>query len=189
MLKKIIKYENFNGQPAEEEFYFNLTEAEIAEMELSLMGGLGSYLKEIVAKKNSAAVIQAFKDILTKAIGKKSEDGSRFVKNAAIVEDFLSSPAYSALFMELVTDAEASAAFIRGIVPQRLAGQDTQTVALPEQPSMPQLSPEKLAELSGDSEGSMRSRVNEASRRRLQDLSREELLALTPADFARLQTE
>ena len=35
MLKKTIKYTDYNGQQREEDFYFNLNKAELAEMEMS----------------------------------------------------------------------------------------------------------------------------------------------------------
>ena len=35
MLKKTIKYTDYDGNEREEDFYFNLSKAEITEMELS----------------------------------------------------------------------------------------------------------------------------------------------------------
>ena len=39
MLKKTIEYVDYNGNPRKEDFYFNLSEAELAKMELSVTGG------------------------------------------------------------------------------------------------------------------------------------------------------
>lgn len=117
MLKKTIKYTDFSGEEVEEDCYFNLSKAELAEMELSQKGGMADYLKEIVASNDGKAIITTFKEILLKSYGKRSDDGRRFIKNQQIREEFESSEAYSTIFMELVTDAEAAAEFINGIVP------------------------------------------------------------------------
>ena len=40
MLKKTIKYNDYNGVERNEDFYFNLSQAELMEMEMSTTGGL-----------------------------------------------------------------------------------------------------------------------------------------------------
>lgn len=131
MLKKTITYNDLDGNPITEDFYFNLTKAEIAEMELSHDGGLSAYLQRIVETKDGAVIIAAFKDILFKAYGRRSEDGKRFVKSPEISTEFTQTEAYSDLFMELVTNAEASAAFFRGVVPAGLTESGEKLVDLP----------------------------------------------------------
>lgn len=120
MLKKTMTYVDFNGDERTEDFYFNLTEAEIADMELSREGGLSGMLTTIVNAKDQVAIINMFKEIVIKAYGHKSADGKHFVKNDAIREEFLSTQAYSDLFMELASDAEKAADFINGIVPNKM---------------------------------------------------------------------
>ena len=110
MLKKTLTYSDLDGNPVTEDFYFSLSKAEIAEMELSYDGGLQTHLKRIVANKDGAAIIGAFKNILTSSVGRRSEDGRRFIKSDEITQEFMQTDAYSELFMELVTDADASAA-------------------------------------------------------------------------------
>jgi hypothetical protein len=120
MLKKSITFKDLDGNDITEDFYFNLSKAEIAEMELSHKDGLSDYLQKIIADENGAEIIKAFKDIIAKAIGKRSEDGRRFIKNQEITEDFMQTDAYNILFMELVTDANAAAEWIAGIVPAEM---------------------------------------------------------------------
>lgn len=117
MLKKTITYPDLDGNPVTEDFYFNLSKAEIAEMELSHEGGLGDYLQRIVESEDGSAIISMFKEIIGKAIGRRSEDGRRFVKSEEITNDFMQTEAYSKLFMEFLTDPDAAANFIKGIVP------------------------------------------------------------------------
>ena len=45
MLKKTVTYTDYNGSERTEDFYFNLTKAEIMEMELSTSGGLAEMLR------------------------------------------------------------------------------------------------------------------------------------------------
>lgn len=117
MLKKTITYVDYNGSERTEDFYFNLTKAEIMEMELSTTGGLSEMISRIVAAQDAPAIIKVFKDLVLKAYGQKSADGKRFVKSAALSEEFAQTEAYSILFMELATDADAAAKFVNEIVP------------------------------------------------------------------------
>ena len=117
MLKKTITYKDYNGTERTEDFYFNLTQAEVTEMELSCEGGLGNMIRRIVAAQDTPSIVRVFKEILLKAYGVKSDDGRRFVKSPALSEEFSQTEAYSQLFMELATDADAAAAFVNGITP------------------------------------------------------------------------
>lgn len=127
MLKKTITYTDYNGVERTEEFLFNLSEAELIEMELSRAGGLSAILKRIVDAQDTASIIKEFKDILFKSYGEKSDDGKRFVKSKALSEAFSQTEAYSKLFMELATNADAAAEFINGLMPNKRV--DTQPVA------------------------------------------------------------
>lgn len=117
MLKKTITYTDYNDVERTEEFYFNLTEAEIMEMEMGTTGGMAEMIERIVAAKDAPAIIKIFKDIILKAYGEKSPDGKRMIKNDELREAFSQTGAYSKLFMELATDADKAAEFINGIIP------------------------------------------------------------------------
>lgn len=119
MLKKEITYVDYNGLERKEDFYFNLTQAELLEMELGTTGGLGEYITRIVNAKDSVSIVEVFKKVILKAYGEKSADGKRFVKSKELSEEFAQTEAYSILFMELATDADKAAAFINGIVPKQ----------------------------------------------------------------------
>lgn len=123
MLKKTITYTDYNGNERKEDFFFNLTKAEIMEMEMSTTGGLSEMLQKIVATQDMPALIKAFKELVLKAYGEKSADGKRFIKNHALTEAFSQTEAYSILFMELATNADAAAKFVNGIIPAELAKQ------------------------------------------------------------------
>ena len=117
MLKKTIKYVDFDGKERTEDFYFNLTKAEVTEMELTAEGGLKNKLEKIVAAQDSKKIIEEFKGLILKAYGEKSPDGKRFIKNQELRDAFEQTEAYSELFMELATNAEAASAFVNGVIP------------------------------------------------------------------------
>ena len=123
MLKKTITYTDYNNIKRTEDFYFNLSKAELMEMEMSTSGGLAEMINKIVAAQDTAAIIKIFKDLILKAYGEKSPDGKRIVKSEEISNAFAQTEAYSDLFMELATDADAAAAFVNGIVPADMAKQ------------------------------------------------------------------
>jgi hypothetical protein len=133
VLKKSITYNDFEGRTYTEDFYFNLSKAELVELELSHKGGLSESLKRIVASEDGAEIIKEFKNIILKSYGQRSPDGKRFIKNQQLRDEFESTEAYSVLFIELVTDADAAALFVQGIMPDGLV--DTEQLALVENPS------------------------------------------------------
>lgn len=121
MLKKTITYKDYNDVERTEDFYFNLSKAEAMEMEMSTSGGLSEMIRRIVATQDVPAIIKIFKDLILRAYGEKSADGKRFVKSDDISKAFSETEAYSILFMELATDADAAAKFVNGIVPNDVA--------------------------------------------------------------------
>ena len=121
MLKKTIKYIDYDGRERNENFYFYLSKAELMEMELGVDGGMQQMIQLIIDKQDIPKIMAAFKKIILKAYGEKSPDGRRFIKSDALSEAFSQTEAYSNLYMELVTDAKAAAAFINGIVPEEVA--------------------------------------------------------------------
>ena len=117
MLKKTITYIDYNGTERKEDFYFNLSKAEIMEMEMGTTGGMVEMINKIVAAQDAPAIIDTFKKMILKAYGEKSADGKRFIKSKELSEAFSQTEAYSQLFMELATDADAASKFVNGIVP------------------------------------------------------------------------
>ena len=120
MLKKTVTYVDYNGVERTEDFYFNLSKAEVAEMELSVEGGFSKMLEEIFKSNDNVRIVELFKQMVLKAYGEKSADGKRFVKSKELSEAFSQTEAYSEIFMELALDEKAAAAFVNGIMPANL---------------------------------------------------------------------
>lgn len=121
MLKKVIKYVDYNGKEREDVFYFNLSKSEIAEMELSTEGGLHDKLLKIIETSDVPSIMAYFKEIILKSYGVKSDDGLRFRKTddngVPLSIAFSESVAFSELYTELAFDEEAAAAFVNGVIP------------------------------------------------------------------------
>lgn len=120
MLKKPITYTDYNGIERTEDFYFNLTKAELMEMELSITGGLSEWITRISNEQNMPEIVKLFKKLILTAYGIKSADGKRFEKSEQISNEFAQTEAYSVLFMELAQDADAAAKFVNGIIPANM---------------------------------------------------------------------
>ena len=120
MLKKIITYTDYNGVERTEPFYFNLSKAELMEMELGVTGGMTEMLDKIIAAKDAPSLMKTFKEMIMKAYGVKSDDGKRLIKSEELSIAFTQTEAYSVLFMELITDDKAAADLVNGIIPNEI---------------------------------------------------------------------
>lgn len=120
MIKKTVTYVDYNGVERTEDFYFNLSKAEVAEMEMSVEGGFSKMLEEIVASKDNVKIVSLFKQMVLKAYGEKSADGRRFIKSEEISKAFSETEAYSEIFMSLALNESEAAAFVNGIMPANI---------------------------------------------------------------------
>lgn len=117
MLKKTITYVDYNDVERTEDFYFNLSKPEVVKMQSSVKGGYDVQLKSIGSGADGATIMDTFEEMIFRSYGEKSEDGRRFMKSDEISNAFMQTPAYEVLFEELVTDADAAAKFVNGIMP------------------------------------------------------------------------
>lgn len=123
MIKKTITYVDFNDVQRTETFYFNYSQAELLEMEMSIDGGFVERVKRIIDAKDAPSLVKLWKKFVIDAYGVKSDDGRRFIKNDEVRAAFVECPAYSAIFMELATDDVAGAEFVKGVVPANMANE------------------------------------------------------------------
>lgn len=117
MIRKTITFNDYNGNTRTEDFYFDLNEAEISELNLSIEGGLKQKVNKITQTQDRAQLIKLFKEIILMSYGEKTPDGRGFRKSQSLIDDFTSTRAYSKLFIELASDAEKASEFINGIIP------------------------------------------------------------------------
>lgn len=117
MIMKNIKYVDYDGVERSENFFFNLSKAELVTMDFEAEGGFQKKIEKVIETQNQRELIEIFKDIIFRSYGEKSPDGRRFIKSKELSEAFTQTEAYSELFMELATNADSAEAFIRGIMP------------------------------------------------------------------------
>lgn len=133
MFKKTVTYVDYNGVERKEDFYFNFSKAELAEMQIGTTGGYTEMIQKIIDAKDYSSLIKLFKELVLNSYGVKSEDGKRFIKSKELSEAFSQTEAYSQIFMELATDDTAAAEFVNNVVPADLAKKVAETKMLEDQ--------------------------------------------------------
>lgn len=135
MLTKKIKYTDFNGNEREGTYYFNISKAELAELEMSVDGGFQAFIHRITEAQSVPDLAEQFKKIILMSYGEKSADGMRFVKKdpvrGRLADEFEQTDAYSELFMELLTVDGAAAKFIEGVLPPQILAEAQKQGTLP----------------------------------------------------------
>ena len=122
MLKKTITYTDYNGNVRTEDHYFNLSDAEVVEMETSISGGLSEMLQKLINEQNMPEIMRIVREIVQKAYGEKSADGHYFTKvdentGRRLIDRFMQTEAYSQLIMDLTFDSVEASNFVNGIMP------------------------------------------------------------------------
>lgn len=117
MLKIAKTFTDYDGNSRTEDFYFNLSKAELMKMEMGESGGLEKLLRKIIAEQDNVQIMKYFDEIISKAYGEKSADGRRFIKSPELTEAFKQTEAYSEIFMDLITDAGKAADFVNQVLP------------------------------------------------------------------------
>lgn len=129
MYKKTIKYVDFNGVEREEDFYFHMTKAEALKMEFSEKGGLSAAISEIAREEDTERLFRLFEKIIRMSYGKRSADGRFFVKKPEYADEFLSSEAYSNMFLDFMEDPSKGAEFVNGILASVQADPNRESMA------------------------------------------------------------
>lgn len=120
MYKKTISFTDYDGNPRKEDFYFNITKAELVMMEASKEGGFKKYLEKIVQLQDTIEISKVIRKMIRAAYGEKSLDGRRFIKSDELADGFEQTEAYSELIMEFLENPDSLNAFISGILPADL---------------------------------------------------------------------
>ena len=120
MFTKEFEYTGYDGKPKKDTYWFNLSEAELYEIDLSSIRGFTGEMNKLLKEERTKEIVDAFKNIILGAVGVVSADGRKFLKSEEIREDFYRSKAYSQLFVELVSSGEKVAEFLRGAIPEEI---------------------------------------------------------------------
>lgn len=118
MYRRPITFTDYDGNQVTENFEFNLSKAELVEMEAEYPGGMQAMIQRITKERDGKAIVSVIKDIILRSYGERSLDGRRFVRNEDMREKFSQTDAYSELFMELAMNPDKTAEFINNIIPK-----------------------------------------------------------------------
>ena len=137
MLKRSVKFVDFNDEEQVQECYFNISKSELTEMEMSRRGGFQAYITQILEAKNNKEIYALFKEIVLMSYGEKSADGGAFIKRKLVDgqmvrlrDEFEQSLAFDALMMELIASGEEGVAeFINAVIPKEIAEEIAKQIA------------------------------------------------------------
>lgn len=120
-MKKITQtYTTLDGEEITEDFYFNLTKAELLELELDTEGSVENFVQKCKNHKDAKAIAAFVKNILIKSYGERTLDGRSFVKSIngeSLGERFSYCAAFSDIYIELISSADSLANFLKEIIP------------------------------------------------------------------------
>lgn len=119
MLKRTVTYLDYDGNERTEDFYFNLSPAELYELQFSENGGIGSLMEKISKEQDFTKIVEYFKKFVLLSYGEKSLDGKYLFKDEEVKRKFQACPAYSQIFMDLATDADVAATFMKEVQPPK----------------------------------------------------------------------
>lgn len=117
MIKKTITFKDFNGVERTEDHYFNISEAEMVELELGETGGFTEKVHRIISAQDNPTIMKTFKELIEISYGIKSPDGREFQKSPEITRSFMQTNAYNKFFMELCTKEGAASDFVNALIP------------------------------------------------------------------------
>ena len=120
MIKRTVKYTDFNDVKREEDFYFNLTKDEVLDLQSSVPGGYSAYIEGISNAEDISAVYDQIKKFIDISYGVKSDDGRKFTKSPEALMEFKSTNAYSNLIFDMLDQQDSLVDFVNGILPQDL---------------------------------------------------------------------
>jgi hypothetical protein len=122
MFKKTVKFENFLGVEVERDFYFHLSKTELLAM-ANDGDDFQKRIERIQVTKDVAGIVNEFRALVKLSVGIRSEDGERFIKDAAAQSMLLDSPAFDELLFGLVTEPNAAVDFVKQLIPEKLQKQ------------------------------------------------------------------
>ena len=156
MYRRVIEYKDFDGNERKEEFLFHLTKADVMKLLMADKDAtLDKILIRIAKERDFRKSAELFDRLIKMSYGKKSDDGRKFIRNDEILEDFVSTEAYSILYSEIAMDANKAAEFVNGILPDDMSKEIAEAMK-----ENPEGIPDELKDLLTEDE---RKAINEAN--------------------------
>lgn len=115
MISKTIKYVDYNGVEKVGTYWFNMSRAELIELEMSGESSWYERIKQLISEQRVREAYVMIEKFIRDSYGVKTADGG-FDKDPAHLKAFRNSEAYSVLISGFVEHPEEFADFINGIV-------------------------------------------------------------------------
>lgn len=115
MISKTIRYVDYNGVEKEGTYWFNMSTADLLDLEADTEGGWEANLRKLIAEQDGRKAYKFFEKFIKDSYGVKTPDGG-FDKDPKYLRAFRNSAAYSALIEGFVSNPEEAGNFINGIV-------------------------------------------------------------------------
>lgn len=136
MYIKDITFTDFNGNIVTEKWCFNLNKVELMDLNYSIPGGFASVGEKAIKEQNTEMLYKLYKQLVLAAVGKKSEDGKRFIKNQEILNEFTEGGAFPEFLVSLAEDTNLAEEFMAGILPNgadaiKMANQQISSMNIP----------------------------------------------------------
>lgn len=130
MLRKVIRFKDYDGNERETEAYFNLTKTECIDLDLEYEaeGGLMEHLKNLFANRTADEIMKKpavdfIKLLVERSYGiRPKEDRTLFLKEDEnghpLFRKFKQTPAYDAFVHALLTGEESLDDFANAVLPE-----------------------------------------------------------------------
>ena len=115
MICRKIKYTDYNGVEKVGEYWFNMSRADLMDLETKNGGGWFDRMKALIAEQNGIEAWNMIRQFVDDAYGMKTEDGG-FDKDEKHLKKFKQTEAYSEFIWHFVDHPEEFADFVNGII-------------------------------------------------------------------------
>lgn len=115
MISKTIKYVDYNGVEKIGTYWFNMSRADLIELEMQDSNGWFDRIKQLVNEQRTREAYKMIEQFIKDSYGVKTPEGG-FDKDPKYLKAFRDSDAYSELIWGFVEHPDQFADFVNGIV-------------------------------------------------------------------------
>ena len=92
MISKTIKFVDYNGVEKERTYWFNMSRADLLDLEMSTEGGWEANLRELIKEQDARKAYKFFEHFINTSYGVRTPDGG-FDKDPKYLREFRNSEA------------------------------------------------------------------------------------------------
>ena len=107
MISKTIKFVDYNGVEKERTYWFNMSRADLLDLEMSTEGGWEANLRELIKEQDARKAYKFFEHFINTSYGVRTPDGG-FDKDPKYLREFRNSEAYSELIWSFINNPDGT---------------------------------------------------------------------------------